>query len=63
MQQKQWEVGMKIRIALVGDIGILSFNGNKLITTGGGGALLTNNELPEELDTCQQHKKYRTLGI
>ena len=28
---------------LFGEIGILSFNGNKLITTGGGGALLTNN--------------------
>ena len=27
-----------------GEIGILSFNGNKIITTGGGGALLTNNE-------------------
>ena len=27
-----------------GDIGILSFNGNKIITTGGGGALLTNDE-------------------
>jgi len=26
-----------------GDIGILSFNGNKIITTGGGGALLTNS--------------------
>ncbi len=25
------------------DIGILSFNGNKIITTGGGGAILTNN--------------------
>ena len=25
-----------------GDMGILSFNGNKIITTGGGGALLTN---------------------
>ena len=28
---------------LHGDVGVLSFNGNKLITTGGGGALLTNN--------------------
>ncbi len=28
----------------LGEIGILSFNGNKIITTGGGGALLTNNE-------------------
>lgn len=27
-----------------GDIGVLSFNGNKIITTGGGGALLTNNK-------------------
>src|SRR5690606_18151067 len=26
-----------------GDIGIYSFNGNKVITTGGGGALITNN--------------------
>ncbi len=26
-----------------GDIGIISFNGNKTITTGGGGAILTNN--------------------
>ena len=26
------------------DIGILSFNGNKIITTGGGGALLTNKK-------------------
>ena len=27
-----------------GDLGILSFNGNKIITTSGGGALLSNNE-------------------
>lgn len=27
----------------IGDIGIISFNGNKTITCGGGGALLTNN--------------------
>lgn len=27
----------------LGDIGILSFNGNKIITTSGGGALVTNN--------------------
>ncbi len=29
---------------LFGDIGVISFNGNKIITTGGGGALITNNE-------------------
>ena len=29
----------------LGDIGILSFNGNKIITTGGGGAILTNNSM------------------
>lgn len=28
---------------LFGSVGTLSFNGNKLITTGGGGALITNN--------------------
>jgi dTDP-4-amino-4,6-dideoxygalactose transaminase len=28
----------------LGDVGILSFNGNKIITTSGGGALLSNNE-------------------
>lgn len=27
----------------IGDIGILSFNGNKIVTTSGGGALLSNN--------------------
>ena len=28
-----------------GDIGILSFNGNKIITSGAGGAIITNNKL------------------
>lgn len=27
-----------------GDVGVLSFNGNKIITTSGGGALITNNK-------------------
>jgi len=27
-----------------GDLGIISFNGNKIITSGGGGCILTNNE-------------------
>ena len=27
-----------------GDVGVLSFNGNKIITTGGGGAILTNTK-------------------
>lgn len=30
---------------LKGDIGILSFNGNKIVTCGGGGMIITNNEL------------------
>ncbi len=29
---------------LYGEMGILSFNGNKIITTGGGGMIITNNE-------------------
>jgi perosamine synthetase len=32
-----------IHVGNYGDIGILSFNGNKIITTGGGGMLLTNS--------------------
>lgn len=28
----------------LGEMGILSFNGNKIVTTGGGGAILTDNE-------------------
>jgi perosamine synthetase len=35
-----------------GTIGILSFNGNKIITSGGGGAILTNNK---ELATQARH--------
>jgi aminotransferase in exopolysaccharide biosynthesis len=35
----------------VGDIGCLSFNGNKIITTGGGGMILTDNE--EYADRCR----------
>ena len=31
-----------------GDIGILSFNGNKIITTSGGGAIVTNNKSLKE---------------
>ena len=35
---------------LIGEVGTLSFNGNKIITTGGGGALITNaSELATEL--------------
>jgi dTDP-4-amino-4,6-dideoxygalactose transaminase len=32
------------KLGSFGDLGILSFNGNKIITTSGGGALLSNNE-------------------
>ena len=34
----------KTHLGNFGDMGILSFNGNKIITTGGGGAILTNNK-------------------
>ncbi len=32
-------------VGTFGDMGILSFNGNKAVTTGGGGMLITNNEM------------------
>lgn len=41
-------------VGTIGDIGCFSFNGNKLITTGGGGMLVTNNE------RLARHAKYLT---
>lgn len=35
--------GSFIHCGLSGDLGVISFNGNKIITTGGGGMLITNN--------------------
>lgn len=32
------------KLGTIGDVGIFSFNGNKIITTGGGGAIVTNNK-------------------
>ena len=34
----------KKHVGTIGDIGCLSFNGNKIITTGSGGALLTKKK-------------------
>ena len=34
----------KKHLGTFGDIGILSFNGNKIVTTGGGGAIITQNK-------------------
>ncbi len=32
-------------VGIFGDVGAFSFNGNKIITSGGGGAVVTNNEM------------------
>lgn len=53
------------------DIGILSFNGNKLITTSGGGALLSNNEtlvtkarfLASQAKEPLPHYEHKELGF
>ena len=34
----------KKHCGLIGDLGVISFNGNKLITSGGGGVIITNNK-------------------
>ena len=56
----------------IGDVGILSFNGNKIITTGGGGMILTNNfKIYNEAKMLSQVSKkphpwkydYRGLGF
>lgn len=33
-----------VHTGTIGDLGIISFNGNKIVTTGGGGVLLTGND-------------------
>lgn len=42
------------RVGLIGDVACFSFNGNKLITTGGGGMIATNDE------TMARRAKYLT---
>ena len=52
------------------EIGIISFNGNKIITTSGGGALLTNNEafahkttyLATQAKEDTLHYEHKTIG-
>ena len=39
-------------VGTFGEAGIISFNGNKIITTGGGGAILTNNK---EIELLAKH--------
>jgi len=39
------------RVGMIGDVGSFSFNGNKLLTTGGGGMVLTSN--PEMADMAR----------
>ena len=36
---------LKKHMGTYGDVGVLSFNGNKIISTGGGGAVITNNKI------------------
>ena len=51
-----------IHCGLFGAVSTLSFNGNKLITTGGG-ALITNDaELAHRRATCQQLPRFLILG-
>ena len=38
-----------IHAGCIGDIGTISFNGNKIITTGGGGVIITNDKKTADL--------------
>lgn len=56
----------KIHLGLFGSCGILSFNGNKIITTGGGGAIISNNyELMKKIrhigTTAKLHHSYEFI--
>ena len=44
MQQKHLGLFIKKHLGTFGDAGVLSFNGNKPITCGSGGAVITNNK-------------------
>ena len=46
-----------------GDIGILSFNGNKIISTGGGGAIITDKKnLADKIRHISKVSKKNTFG-
>ena len=53
-------------LGTIGDIGTLSFNGNKIITTGGGGMILVNNikhsNLARHLTTVARKKSKFFIG-
>ena len=62
-------VGSKYKnkhLGTIGDIGTLSFNGNKIITTGGGGMILVNNskysKLARHLTTVAREKSKFFIG-
>ena len=40
-----------------GQIGILSFNGNKTLTCGGGGMIITNSKIAKKLKHLSTHAK------
>ena len=44
MQLKRLVVFIKKHLGTFGEVGCLSFNGNKIITTGEGGAVITNKK-------------------
>ena len=45
MLLKVWGVFTRIRPGTFGKLGIMSFNGNKIITAGGGGCIITNDKV------------------
>ena len=54
----------KVHVGLFGDVGSISFNGNKIITTGGGGAVITNNgQIAKKLRHSQQPLKFHIRSI
>ena len=56
----------KKHLGTFGDFGILSFNGNKIITTGGGGAILTSSSskykiLSKFISVCKEKHQFEYL--
>ena len=57
MPQKVLVVLIKKNLGTFGQIGVLSFNGNKIITSGGGGCIITNDEYLAKNKTFNYNSK------
>ena len=61
VQKLPFKKKKKIHTGIVGDYGCISFNGNKVITSGGGGIILVNKRKIEKIRYLINQSKDDTL--